>query len=187
LFVNPATRYNWVFGLKDLSSGSILFAFCLFWGVVGLYAKCFWYDCNAKLFSTKIHKFLLDNDSNIVPAAAGRQSANGLVESHWKIMVHTISHAYLTEKQMPRSFWFHLVFHLVRMMNAIPGKFGGKLASPFMLAHGVGHDERTWFPLFSVCYFYHILNEDTPRSHTQSHTMDGIVIGSSPTSNALFY
>jgi len=67
-------------------------------------------------------------------------------------MVH-MARAYLTEKQMPRSFWFYAVPHSARMMNAIPGKSGGKLASPFLLVHGVGHDERTWFPLFLVCYF----------------------------------
>ena len=71
------------------------------------------------------------------------------------------------------------------MMNAIPGKFGGKLASPFLLIHGLGHDERTWFPLFSVCYFHHVRDGDIPRSHCQSHTLDGIAIGRSPTSNAL--
>ncbi len=134
IFVNWATRYNWVFGLKD---------------------------------------------------AAGRQSSNGLVESHWKIMVH-MARAYLTEKQMPRPFWFYAISHSARMMNAIPGKFGGKLASPFLLAHGLGHeDERTWFPLFSVCYFHCDREGEVSRSHCQAHTMDGIPIGRSPTSNAM--
>jgi hypothetical protein len=71
------------------------------------------------------------------------------------------------------------------MMNAIPGKFGRKLASPFLLVHVTGHDERTWFPLFSVCYFDHEQDSNITRSHCQSHTMDGIAIGRSPTSNAL--
>jgi len=99
-------------------------------------------------------------------------------------MVH-MARAYLTEKQMPRSFWFYAIVHSTRMINAIPGKFGGKLASPFLLVHGSGHDERTWFPLFSVCYFHHVRDGDIPRSHCQSHTLDGIAIGRSPTSNAL--
>ena len=64
-------------------------------------------------------------------------------------------------------------------------KSGGKLASPFLLVHGVGHDEHTWFPLFLVCYFHHVLDGDTSHSHTQPHMMDGITIGRSPTSNAL--
>jgi hypothetical protein len=61
-------------------------------------------------------------------------------------------------KKMPQSFWFYSVVHLACMMNAIPGKFGGKLASPFMLIRGVGHDKRAWFPLFLVCYI-----QDIPR------------------------
>ena len=150
IFIDRATRYNWVSRLKDQSGNSILLVLHLFWGDAGLYAKCCWSDCNAKLFSTKICEFLLDNSSNIVAAAAGWQSATGLVEPHWKIMVH-MSRAHLTEKQMSFLFWFYLVVDSACMMNVIPGKFGGKLASPFMLAHGVSHDERIWFPLFSVC------------------------------------
>jgi hypothetical protein len=70
-------------------------------------------------------------------------------------------------------------------MNAIPGKLGGKLASPFLLAHGVGHDKRTWFSLFLVCYFHHERDGDVPRSHCQSHTIDCISVGRSPTSNVM--
>ena len=55
-----------------------------------------------------IKEFLIDHDSDIIAAPAGRQSSNGLVESHWKTMVH-MSRAYLTEKQIPRTFWFFSV------------------------------------------------------------------------------
>jgi hypothetical protein len=51
----------------------------------------------------KIREHLIDDDSNIVAAVAGQQWANGLVESHWKVMVHMLR-VYLTEKQRPRSF-----------------------------------------------------------------------------------
>jgi len=100
IFIDRITWYNWVFGLKDLSSNAILAAFRLFHVDVGLLARCFRSNGDNKLFGTKIRKFLLNDDSNIVAVAAGRQSANGLVESHWKTMVH-MSRAYLTEKQMP--------------------------------------------------------------------------------------
>jgi hypothetical protein len=136
------------------------------------------------LFEKRIWDHLIDNNSNVVAAAAGRQSANGLVESHWKTMVH-MSRAYLTEKQMPCSFWFFSIVHFARMMSASPGKLHGKLASPFLLVHGVGHNECTWFPLFLVYYFHHDRDEAVARSHTQAHTMDGIAVGRSPTSNAL--
>jgi hypothetical protein len=71
------------------------------------------------------------------------------------------------------------------MMNAIPGKYGGRLTSPFLLAHGVGCVKRTWFTLFLLCYFNHNQDGNIPCSHNQSHKIDGFTIGRSPTSNAL--
>ena len=71
-------------------------------------------------------------------------------------------------------------------MNMIPGKYDNdRLASRFMLVHGVGHDVRTWSPLFSLCYFHHNKDGDDSRSKHMAHTMDGVVIGRLPTSNAL--
>ena len=184
ILVDRATRYNWAFGLKTLSSDCILSALRLFRAAAGSLARCFYSDCDMKLFGKAISDYLIDHKSKVVAAPAKRQSSNGLVESHWKTMVH-MARAYLTEKQMPRSFWFYAVIHAARMMNAIPGKIHGRLASPFLLVHGVGHDERTWVPLFSLCYFHHLKDGDLKRSKHQAHTMDGIVIGRSPTSNAL--
>ncbi len=117
-------------------------------------------------------------------APAKHQSAKGLVESHWKIVVH-MGHAYLTGKKMPQFYWFYAITHAACMMNAIPGKIHGRLASPFLLAHGIGHDEQTWIPLFSLCFFHHDKDGPAKRLKHQAHTMDGIVIGRSPTSNAL--
>ncbi len=54
IFVDRATRYNWVFGLKDLSKESILSAFRLFRADAGSYARCFRCDCDPKLFGTAI-------------------------------------------------------------------------------------------------------------------------------------
>jgi hypothetical protein len=183
VLVDRATCYTGVYGMKDLSSDSILSALN-FKADTGSYACCFRSDCDAELFGKRIWDHLINNNSNIVAAAAGHQSANGLVESHWKTMVH-MSRAYLTEKQMPCSFWFFSIVHSVRMMNAIPGKLHGKLVSPFLLVHGVGHDKHTWFPLFLVCYFHHDKDWAVACLHNQAHTMDGIAVGRSPTSNAL--
>jgi hypothetical protein len=62
---------------------------------------------------------------------------------------------YLIKKQLPRAFWILCVTHAASMMNAIPGKQSGWLASLFLLIHGVGHDKRTWIPLFLLAYFHH--------------------------------
>ena len=100
-------------------------------------------------------------------AAAGRQSSNGLVESHWKTMVR-MSRAYLTKKQMPRRFWFHSIRHSAQMMNHTPSKYKDKLASPFMLVHGTQADSRSWLPLFSLCYFHHDADGAIKRSKNQA-------------------
>ena len=59
------------------------------------------------------------------------------------------------------------------------------IASPFLLVHGVGHDEQTWIPLFSICYFHHGKDGDMKHSKHQAHLMNGVIIGRLPTSNAL--
>jgi hypothetical protein len=86
---------------------------------------------------------------------------------------------------MPHTFWHFAIKHSARMMNMIPGKYNDKLASPFMLAHGVRPDPRTWLPIFSLCYFHHEKDSDASHSKNHAHTLDGIVIGQSSTSNAL--
>jgi hypothetical protein len=127
---------------------------------------------------------LIDNQSKVVADLAKHQSANGLVELHWKVMVH-MARAYLTKKQMNRIFCFCAITHAARMMNAIFGKHSGCLASPFFLVHGMGHDKQTWVPLFLLAYFHHKKDSDIQRSKHQAHTIDCIIISRSPTSNAL--
>ncbi len=71
------------------------------------------------------------------------------------------------------------------MMNAIPCKVHGHLAFPFLLVYGVGHDKRTWIPLFLLCFIHQDKGSPVKQSKHQAHTMDGIVIGCSPIPNAL--
>ena len=155
ILVDRATRYNWAFGLRLLSSLDIISALRKFRAAAGLLARCFYCDCNLKLFGFAISKYLIDNQSKVVAAPAKRQSANGLVETHWKTMVH-MARGYITEKQMPRTFWFYAIVHAAGMMNAIiPVKHSGCLVSPFLLVHSVGHNECTWIPIFSLAFFHH--------------------------------
>ncbi len=142
ILVDRATQYNGAYGLKNLLLDAILAVIQLFCAAAGSLAICFHCDCDLKLFGTAISKCFIDNDSKVVAAPAKRQSSNGSVESHWKIMVH-IGCGYLTRKQMPWTFWFYGIVLLAWMINAIPGTYSGHLASPFLLVHGIGHIERT--------------------------------------------
>jgi hypothetical protein len=149
------------------------------------------------LFDLAVSKYLIDGQSKVIPAPdviddqsnkfaapEKHQSVNGLVELHWKVMVH-MACVYLTKKQVSHTFWFYSITHMTWMMNAIPGKHSGCLASPCLLVHGVGHDEQIWVPLFLLAYFHHKKEGNVQQSKHQAHTMDGTVIGCSPTSNAL--
>ena len=82
ILVDRAARYNWAFGLQGLSSSEILSAIRKFRAAAGSLARCFYCDCDRKLFGTAISKYLVDNGSKVVAAPAKRQSSNGLVESH---------------------------------------------------------------------------------------------------------
>ena len=57
VFVDRATRYNWVFGLRSLSSDCIKSAFLKFRSAAGRYATQFRCDCDKKLFGTAIKEF----------------------------------------------------------------------------------------------------------------------------------
>jgi hypothetical protein len=184
VFVDCATHYTWTFDLKSLQHNDIQAAFLAFCDEAGSFACQFQCNCDEKLFSSAVRSFLHLNHSSIATSPAGRQSLNSLVESHWKIMVH-MSRAYLTEKQMPWTFWYYAIKHSAWMMNMILGKYRGKLVSPFMLVHGIHPDPRPWLTLFLICYFHHEKDSSASRSKSQAHTVDGIVIGRSPTSNAI--
>ncbi len=67
----------------------------------------------------------------------------------------------------------------------IPGKYKDKLASPFMLTHGVCLDPRIRLPIFSLCYFHHKKDSNASGSKIQAHTLNSIVIGWLSTLNAL--
>jgi hypothetical protein len=73
ILVDRATYYNWTFGLKLFSSDCILLALCLFWASACALARCFYCDCDAKLFGSAILEYLIDNQSKVVASPAKRQ------------------------------------------------------------------------------------------------------------------
>ena len=68
VFVDRATRYNWVFPLKTLSSSDIVDAFNLFRAQAGRFATCFRCDCDDKLLGQTMKAYLTkpENNSDIV-------------------------------------------------------------------------------------------------------------------------
>lgn len=108
-------------------------------------------DCDIKLLSHQVVSWLYAYGSILALAPAGRQLSNDLVECHWHSMVE-MAQSYLTETQMPHSFWFAAIQHGAHMINCIPGKVHNTLTTPFELSHHSPLDTHLWFPLFLVGY-----------------------------------
>ena len=70
ILVDRATRYNWTFSLKDLSSVHIILALCLFRASAGSLACCFYSDCDLKLFGSNVSEYLIDGSSRVVSEPA---------------------------------------------------------------------------------------------------------------------
>jgi hypothetical protein len=96
-----------------------------------------------------------------------------------------MAYAYLTEAHMPRDYWFHAIQHTCRMTNQISAKVHGKLTMPFELVHRTPPNTRTWFPLFSIIYFYKDSDKDKDCTSFHSKTIIGITIRQSTKTNAL--
>ena len=73
VFVDRATRYNWVLALKTLGTTDICDAFNLFCAKAGSFAKTICANCDAKLLGKTTNAYLTkhSNTSNIVGTADG--------------------------------------------------------------------------------------------------------------------
>jgi hypothetical protein len=66
IFFDPATQYNWCFGLKLIHHDNIIAAFMAFCAEAGNLAHQFCCDCEEKLFGSRICLFLHLEHSLIV-------------------------------------------------------------------------------------------------------------------------
>ena len=184
LLIDRATSYVWIYGMRSLLSACVVEALEQFRADAGSLPKQFRCDCDQKLLGGGARRWIYSEKSKIIGAPAGRQSSNGLAERAWATIC-AMARSYMTEKQMPRDYWYHAIHHAGRMMNCVPGKVNGKLTTAFELVHHVPPDTRTWFPLFSIVYFYKATDKDQDRTSFMSKAMQGIAVGRSTKTNAL--
>jgi hypothetical protein len=101
IFVDHATRYNWMFGLKSLQQEDILAAFLAFRDEAGSLSHQFCCNCVIKRFGSGVQSFLHTNKSSIASSPDGRQAENGLVKAHWKIFGAYVLHLSNREANAP--------------------------------------------------------------------------------------
>ena len=117
------TRYNQVFSFKSPGADKILSYIKYFKTEASILAKELQCDYDKKIFGSAMNLLLL-----LLPLVISLPMDQ--LSHIGKFIVH-MSWPYLTENQMPRTMQYYAIKHATRMMHMIPGKYKGKLASPF--------------------------------------------------------
>jgi hypothetical protein len=155
LLVDRATRFQWIYGLRTMTQDNIIAALEKFHADAGGLPHKIYTDFDPKLMAGDTEQWLLtkipDQPCRVSAAPSGRQNENGLVERAWQTTVN-MARAYITDMQMPRSYWFWALRHANQVANYIPCKVNDELTTPFELVYGVKPDYRILFRLFSTVY-----------------------------------
>ena len=83
LLIDRATKYIWVYGLKNLLSSDTISALEQFRDNAGGLPKEFRCDCDQKLLGGETRRWIYCNKSKINDARAKRQLSNGLAKRTW--------------------------------------------------------------------------------------------------------
>lgn len=188
MLVDRATRERYLYGLRTLDHESIIKALEEFRAEAGGLATVFYTDFDPKLLAGKVQSWLHSQKSRIMAAPPEHQDENGLVERNWYTIVD-MARAFITDKQMPRSFWFHALRYATQLSNIFPVRVNGINTTSHELAYGVKPDYRILFQLFSTGYFK-VERDGNRRRHgiAEAQSRQGIAIGRSRKANALeFY
>jgi hypothetical protein len=119
LIVDYKTRHNFIYGLRAVSGEDIhnaLLAFFIEAGGIPGTIQC---DFNTKFLAGSARQLILERGIRLQAAPGGRQSKNGLAESHWK-QIFRMARALLVDRGMPKSLWFFALRHAVQVCNYLP-------------------------------------------------------------------
>jgi hypothetical protein len=116
LLVDRATRYCWIYALKSSCHENITRAFQQFRFDAGSLPHCLYTDFDNKLIAGPTEQFLHENGCKICASPNSHQDKNGLVECAWQTIV-SMAHYYVTDMQMPRSFWYWALWQAVFVLN----------------------------------------------------------------------
>jgi len=98
--------------------------------------------------------FLHEKNVILCGAPSGCQNQIGLVEWAWETATN-MARAFITDMQMPKSFWYWSLHQSVQVMNYFPCTMSGISTTPHELVYGNKPDLRILFCLFSTGDFRH--------------------------------
>jgi hypothetical protein len=102
-------------------------------------------DFDPKLLDGPTAYFLQDKNIILRGAPSGRQHQNGLVERAWETAT-SMARAFVTDMQMPRSFWYWALRQAVQVMNYFPCTVAGISTTPHELVYGIKPDLCVFSP-----------------------------------------
>ena len=184
IIVDRKTRYNYVLPLTDCKSTTLIKHLQHLKVIAGKLPRTLYTYFDTTLLSTKITTWYNKENGIILAAPPAQQHQNGLVERTWQTL-SKMARAFITDKKMPRSYWYWAIKHASRLQNIFPIKYDNKLTTPHELVYKSKPDYRQLFRLFSTTYFSHLKDNTTERTNVQVHTLVGIAVGWSDVANGL--
>jgi hypothetical protein len=149
VFVDRATRYNWIYPLKSLTHTTLKAAISA-WSIdAGQFPKRLYTDFDCKLLEGPTAAYLRENRVCVRGSPSGRQNQNGLVERAWQT-IYNMGRAFITDMQMPRNYWYWALCQAVQVHNYVPCIVEGISTTPHELVYGVKPDLRILFRMFST-------------------------------------
>ena len=185
LLVDKATRFKFVFGLKNLTT-SLLTAIKRFMLLCGTPPKIIRTDFDNKLISGEVEKFLLEEKVRIEASPPYRQHQNGLVERHWQAIL-AMSRNWLRSSLLPTKYWYFAVKRAVEVSNIMPTKHKKIVTTPFELVYNKKPDYRMLFPMFSIAYIRQHREDGKDINSWKSKSLKCIAVGSCPKSDGLIF
>ena len=191
--VDSFTRHSFVYGLRGVTGRDIeeaLYSFIIDAGGIPKRIRC---DFDTRFVKGAALRFMKHHKIKIESSPPGRQSGNGLAESHWKSACR-MARAFLIEANLPKRFWFWAIREAYHRMNMLPvitqpatAHHPAIHSTPMELFYSVKPDYRVLFPFGSVGYFHR--EQDGPRKRTQfeSQSLAGIAVGRSEFTNGLIF
>ena len=151
LFIDRATQYSWFYPLLLLNHESIKSSFVQWQLDAGGFPKYLNTDFDSKLLDGPSGQFLCEHNVILRGSPSGHQNQNGLIEHTWQTITN-MAHTFVTDMQMPRTFWYWALHQATQVMNNIICTVEGISTTSHELVYGVKPDLWVLFRLFSTVF-----------------------------------
>jgi deoxyuridine 5'-triphosphate nucleotidohydrolase len=185
LLIDKATRYKFIYGLKNLTT-SLLDAVKKFLRDCAVIPTLIRTDFDDKLLGGDVGKLLLEHKIQVEGAPPYRQHQNGLVERHWQTMVN-MARNWLTSSMLPSSYWYFAIKRACEVTNLLPVLRNGKLTTPYELVYHKKVPYRSLIPMFSIAYIKQERENGQSKNSWSSKSLKCILVGKCDNSDSLLF